>query len=70
MTTLLIIIVSIQIILYLILLYSLRKMTKNHIINTDKLIKENKLNYQEYMERRTKVRDLLTKENKEWQPNK
>jgi hypothetical protein len=40
-------------------------MTKNHIINTDKLIKENKLNYQEYMERRTKVRDLLTKENKE-----
>ena len=69
MTTLLTIIVSIQIILYLMLLYWLKEMIDNSIKNHKKIIETNQSQYKEYMERRTKVRDLLTKENKEWQPN-
>jgi len=64
MTSLLIIIVSIQIILYVILIYSLDKMVKTQLKNHSNIVKLNQKQYEEYMNWRIKVRDLLTKDDK------
>jgi len=69
MTNLLIIIVSIQIILYIIMLWSIYKNNKNTIYKHNTLLDQNKALYKEYKEWREKVRDLLTKKETEWQPN-
>ena len=65
MTTLLIIIVLIQIILYIIMLWSIYKNNKNTIYKHNTRLDQNKCQYKEYMKRRTKVRDLLTKKETE-----
>lgn len=61
MTTLLIIIVLIQIILYIIMLKSLKNHTNLEIELFKQRQKEYNAQYQEYKERRKRVWDLLTK---------
>lgn len=66
MTTLLIIIVLIQIILYIIMLKSLKNHTNLEIELFKQRQKEYNAQYQEYKERRKRVWDLLTKKEPVW----